>query len=59
MDNNFDEIKLIENNTKGKIILNGYDIKSLTGYTIKRGTDIVDVTLNISVPISNFETMSY
>lgn len=53
----FDEVELLERDGKGKIRINDTDIKSTTGYSLKRGTDMIDVTLTISIPIENFKTI--
>lgn len=53
----FDKIELREKNGKGKIRINNIDIKSTTNYSLKRSTDMIDITLTISVPIQNFKTI--
>ena len=50
------KIELYERNGIGEIRLNHNKIEGLTGYSYKRGTDIIDITLNISVPAENFKT---
>ena len=57
MNNEFEQIEIFENGEKSEVRLNNKKIKGLMGYSIKRGTDIVDVILNISVPITNFKTL--
>ena len=54
----FNQIQLEEQNGKGKITIDNLELKGLTKYEIKRDTDIVQVTLCISVPIKNFKTNS-
>ena len=53
----FYKVELREKDGKGKIRINGTDIKSTTDYSLKRGTDMIDVTLTISVPVQNFKTI--
>lgn len=53
----FDKIELREKDGKGKIRINDTDIKSTINYSLKRGTDMIDVTLTISVPVQNFKTI--
>ena len=53
----FDEVELLERDGKGKIRINDTDIKSTTDYSLKRGADMIDVTLTISVPVKNFKTI--
>lgn len=53
----FDKIELREKDGKGKIRINNIDIKSTTNYNLKRSTDMIDITLTISVPIQNFKTI--
>lgn len=53
----FDKVELREKDGKGKIRINGTDIKNTTDYSLKRGTDMIDVTLTISVPVQNFKTI--
>ncbi len=53
----FDKVELREKDGKGKIRINDTDIKSTTDYSLKRGTDMIDVTLTISVPVQNFKTI--
>lgn len=57
MDNRFEEIELYEKNGISKLKINGNKINSLTGYCLKRSTDMVDLTFSISVPISNLKTI--
>lgn len=58
MENEFEKIELYEKDGKGKLRIDGKTIKSVTGYNIRRGTDTVNVTFNMSVPISNFKTIT-
>ena len=53
----FDEVVLFEKEGKSSLKINNVKIKSLTGYNIKRDTDMVDVTMTISVPTQNFKTV--
>lgn len=53
----FDKIELREKDGEGKIRINDTDIKSTINYSLKRGTDMIDVTLTISVPVQNFKTI--
>lgn len=53
----FDEVELFEKEGKGSLKINNVKIKSLTDYNIKRDTDMVDVTMTISVPTQNFKTV--
>lgn len=53
----FDKIELREKEGKGKIRINDTDIKSITNYNLKRGTDMIDITLTISVPVQNLKTI--
>lgn len=53
----FDKVELREKDGKGKIRINDTDIKSITNYSLKRDTDMIDVTITISVPVKNLKTM--
>lgn len=53
----FDRVELREKDGKGKIRINDTDIKGTTDYSLKRGADMIDVTLTISIPIENFKTI--
>lgn len=53
----FDKVELFEKDGKGKIRINDTDIKSTIDYSLKRDTDMIDVTLTISVPVQNFKTI--
>lgn len=53
----FDKVELFEKDGKGKIRINDTDIKSTINYSLKRNTDMIDVTLTISVPVQNFKTI--
>lgn len=53
----FDRVELREKDGKGKIRINDTDIKGTTDYSLKRGADMIDVTLTISVPVKNFKTI--
>lgn len=52
----FNQIQLEEQNGKGKITIDNLELKGLTKYQIKRDTDIVELTISISVPTKNFTT---
>lgn len=56
MEEEFEQIELYEKNGIGEIRLNGNKIKGLTSYSLKRNTNMIDVTFSISVPIFNFKT---
>lgn len=56
-DMEFDRVELREKDGKGKIRINDTDIKGTTDYSLKRGADMIDVTLTISVPVKNFKTI--
>lgn len=53
----FDKVELQEDEGKGRIKINGTKLKSITNYSLKRNTDMIDVTLTISVPVQNFKTI--
>lgn len=53
----FDKVELQEKDGKGKIRLNDTDIKRTTNYSLKRDTDMIELTLTISVPVKNFKTI--
>lgn len=53
----FDKVELFEKDGKGKIRINDTDIKRTTSYSLKRDTDMIDITLTISVPVQNFKTI--
>lgn len=52
----FNQIELTEDGGIGEISIDGTKIKGVTKYEIKRDTDIVNLTVNISVPTRNFKT---
>jgi len=56
MNKDFDFIELIESNGLCEIKVNGTKIKNIYGYEIKRDTDIVELTIKISVPKQNLKT---
>ena len=51
----FDRVELQEKDGKGKIKINDTEIKSTSSYSLKRGTDMIDVTITISIPVQNFK----
>lgn len=57
MENEFEKIELYEKSGIGELRMNNKKIKGLTGYKIARSTDMINLTVNISVPISNFKTV--
>jgi len=57
MEKNFEKIELYEKDGIGEIRINDKKIKGLTGYKIKRSTDMIEMTFSISVPVSNFKTV--
>ena len=52
----FNEIELLEKDQKTSLKIDNIKIKNLIGYKIKRDTDMVELTLTISVPVKNFKT---
>lgn len=56
-DEDFEKIEMCEKNNTGELRMNGKKIKGITGYNLKRGTDMIELTITISVPISNFRTV--
>ena len=57
MEKDFEKIELYEKDGIGEIKINNKKIKGLTGYKLKRSTDMIELTLSISVPVSNFKTI--
>lgn len=57
MGEEFEQIELYEKDGIGKMLVNGRKVKGMTGYNLKRSTDMIDITINISVPVSNFKTI--
>ena len=55
MDSN--KIELREKNGIGEIKIDGIKIKNVLSYNIKRDTDIVKMTMTISVSPENFNTI--
>lgn len=53
----FNEIELLEKNGKAFLKIDNVKINGLTDYEIKRGTNMVDVNITISVPTENFKTI--
>lgn len=53
---NFNNIELTEQEGIGKIIIDNVELKGLSRYEIKRDTDIITLTISISVPPKNFKT---
>lgn len=56
MEKEFNFIELAEKDGKGKIKIDGVNIKGITGYEIKRDTDIAKIRITINVPLKNFKT---
>lgn len=56
MEEEFEKIELCERDEINELRMNGKKIKGLTSYNLKRGTDMIELTIDISVPISNFKT---
>lgn len=56
VDNSFNFIELAENKGKGEIKIDETKLKAISNYKIKRDTDIVELTVSISVPSKNFKT---
>lgn len=56
-DKNFNYIELEEKEGIGKIKIDGIYLKGLMEYKIKRDTDIVNLTVSMSVPVKNFNTI--
>lgn len=52
----FNNIELTEQEGIGKIEIDNVELKGLSKYEIKRDTDIVTLTISISVPPKNFKT---
>lgn len=52
----FNKIEIEENEGIAKIKIDGTQIKGLSSYTVQRGTDLVNLTINISVPPRNLRT---
>ena len=52
----FNNIELTEQKGIGKIKIDNVELRGLSKYEIKRDTDIVTVTISISVPPENFKT---
>lgn len=57
MEEDFEKIELLEKDNFGELRMDGKKIKGITGYNLKRGTDMIELTINISVPVSNFKTV--
>lgn len=53
----FDKVELHEKDGKGKIKINDTELKAMSNYSLKRNTDMIDITLTISVPVQNFKTI--
>lgn len=53
----FNKVELQEKDGKGKIRINDTEIKGISNYSFKRNTDMVEITLTMSVPIENFKTI--
>ena len=57
MEDIFNCIEITEQNGTGLIKIDGTTIKGLSKYEIKRDTDIVNLTICISVPPKNLKTI--
>lgn len=55
-DKNFNFIELTEEKGKGEIKIDKTLLKGVSNYVIKRNTDIVELSITISVPPKNFIT---
>ena len=53
---NFNKIEIEENEGIAKIKIDGTQIKGLSSYVIQRGTDLVNLSIDISVPPRNLKT---
>jgi len=51
-------IEIKENDGIGEIRIDNIKIKAISNYEIKRGTDIVTLTVSISVPPKKFKTIT-
>ena len=56
MEERFNTIELTEKDGVGSISIDNTKIKGISKYDIKRDTDIVTLTISISVPVKNFKT---
>lgn len=54
--NKYNFIELSEKEGIGKIKIDGTELKAISDYKVKRDTDIVELTITISVPPKNFNT---
>lgn len=53
----FNRVELQEKDGKGKIRIDDTEIKGISNYSFKRDTDMIDMTLTMSVPVKNFKTI--
>lgn len=53
----FNRVELQEKDGKGKIRIDDTEIKGISNYNFKRDTDMIDMTLTMSVPAKNFKTI--
>lgn len=53
----FNRVELQEKDGKGKIRIDDTEIKGISNYSFKRDTDMIDMTLTMSVPAKNFKTI--
>lgn len=53
----FNRVEFQEKDGKGKIRIDDTEIKGISNYSFKRDTDMIDMTLTMSVPAKNFKTI--
>jgi hypothetical protein len=53
----FNFVEIEENNGKGTIKIDNTEIKCISNYELKRDTDMVKLTICISVPPKNLRTI--
>ena len=59
MKDKFNHIEIIEAGGEGKIFIDNVDVRGISRYVIDRGTNMVDLTINMCVPVTNFKTNLY
>lgn len=52
----FNYVEIEEKGSIAKIKIDEVELKAISNYQIKRDTDIVELTISISVPPKNFNT---